>query len=225
VSTGASGTAITPAYGQTPTANNLLVLQVIGFGSATLPAAITNWTIAKNVAGTSCSSTIYYKIAAGSDAQPTVALVASTVLSGKLFEFSGNATSSPLDQTGSAAGTSSPITGTNGAVDANVGELLIVCGGTFYSSSSGTKTLALTSNHATLTSSTNQGAAINDVYDFAYGVTTSNAAADTGVDTFSTTNITGSVVAVASFKIFVSPFVAGRPATYFRQAVRRASSW
>ena len=203
VDTGTSGAAITPAWGtsENRTAGNLLILQVVGFGTATLPAAISGWTIAKQEAGTSCSSSIYYKIATGTDAAPTVALVASTILVGQLAEYSGGATSSVLDQIGGAAGTTSPITATNASTDSAVGELLIACGCSFYSSSSGTKTLALTSNNATLTPTTNQNTAIVDVYDFAYGVTTSKSAADTGVNTFSTTHITGSAVATASFKL------------------------
>lgn len=221
VDTGASGGAITPSYGQTTTLHNLLILQVDGFGTATLPAAITNWSIAKQQAGTSCSTSIYYKVAAGSDGQPTVAAVTSTTLVGQLFEFSGGAASSTIDKIGGAAGTTSPITGTNGGVDTASSELIIVCGCSFYSSASGTKTLALTSNHATLTSSTNQNAAITQVYDFAYGVTTSNSGADTGINTFSITNITGAAVAVATF---LSARIAGQPSIH-TQAVRRASTW
>ncbi len=223
VSVGASGAAVTPAYGtnENRAANNLLILWVVSQGSATLPAAIAGWSIAIQEPGTTCSSSIYYRVATGGDAQPTVALIASSVLSCQLAEFSGGATASPLDQTGVAAGTTSTQTATAGGVDKSVGELLIVCAGNFYSSSSGTKTGSVTSNNASLTTTTNQGAAIVDEYVLAYGVTTTNAAADNSVFTFSITHETGAALAIASFKLaFAKPW----PHPSFVPQIR-ASSW
>src|SRR5947208_10797726 len=100
VSTGTAGAAVTPAYGtgENRTANNLLILTVLTTGSATLPATPAGWSVAKQQAGTSCSASIFYKIAAGADAAPTVALIASAIHNAQLQEFTGGPTSAPLDQ-------------------------------------------------------------------------------------------------------------------------------
>ena len=91
VSVGGSGASVTPAWGSSEnrTAGNLLVLTVATTGSATLPAAISGWSIALQKAGTSCSVSIYYKVAAGTDAAPTVPAVTSAIHNARLAEFSG----------------------------------------------------------------------------------------------------------------------------------------
>jgi hypothetical protein len=78
-SQGAAGAAVTPAWGtsETRAANHLLICWVGVTGVATLPTTPAGWNIGKQVAGTSCSATIYYKLAAGSDAAPTIALIIS----------------------------------------------------------------------------------------------------------------------------------------------------
>lgn len=206
VTTGSSGASVTPAWGtsESRTAGNLLILWVEGNGSLTLPAAPSGWTVAKQLANTSTSSaSIFYKIAVGADAAPTVALVTSTILSAQLAEFSGGATSSPLDQTASGTSTAtSALTITNGGVDAQSGELLIASSCAGYASTTGTKTDVLSSNNATLTNTTNS-AAVADIYAFAYGVTTSNAAADTVVSTYYTSHTPNVATVGASFKLLV----------------------
>ena len=70
---------------------------------------------------------IFYKIAAGGDAAPTVAAITSAVISAQLAEFSGNATTTPVDQTGLGGGATSPETATLGAADTAAGELILMC--------------------------------------------------------------------------------------------------
>ena len=201
----APSSGVTPPWGtgESRTAGNLLICFIGVTGTATLPVTPSGWTIAKQIAGTSCSATIYYKIAAGSDTAPTIAAVVGGVIAYQLAEFSGNATTSPLDQTGSATGTSSPITATQGAVDTAVGELLLTCGSDFRSTGRAPND-TWTSNNATITQAgSNNGTTSTTHYSFGYSLaTTSKASADTAVMTLSvTTNITGLAVASATFKL------------------------
>ena len=207
VSVGAAGAAVTPAWGasESRTANNLLILQVAGDGSTTLPAAPAGWSIAKQVAGGSNSSSIFYKIAAGSDAAPTVAGISSDVLSCRLAEFSGNATTSPVDQTGSATATSTPQTPTCGAVDAAAGELVLVTGNARYSLAA-TKTLSNTLNNgATSNNANNNSTSTVSHYDMCWGITTGNSAADASTFAFTSNRISAVAVVIASFKLAASP--------------------
>ncbi len=200
---GAIGTALYGAS-ETRATNDLLVCWVGGAGTATLPGTPAGWLVAASVAGTSCSAEILYRVATGADAAPSVAAVASTVWSMQLAEFSGNATSSPLDQHGTATGTTSPITATDGGADAAIGELICIAGSVFYSSASGTKTTSDSVNNATMTTTTNTGTVVNH-YDFGYGVSTANSAADSNALTYTITHITGAADVLASFKL--PPFV------------------
>lgn len=209
VSVGSSGAAVTPAWGasESRTAGNLLILQVAGDGSTTLPAAPAGWSIAKQIAGGSNTSSIFYKIAAGSDAAPTVAAISSDVLSCRLAEFSGNASSSPLDQTGSAIATSTPQTPTTGGVDAALGELVIVTGNARYTLAA-TKTLSNTLNNgATSNNVNNNSTSTISHYDMCWGITTGNSAADASTFAFTTSHITAVAVVIASFKLPATPVV------------------
>ena len=209
VTLGAVGAAITPAWGasENRTAGNLLVLWVAGHGSATLPAAITGWTIAKQIAGTSCSSSIYYRVATGTDSAPTVALISSCYLQGRLAEFSGVLPSGAesIDQTGSGAGTGSTITAANAGADGQVGDLVIVAGTSYYSAAA-SKTInhTVTGGTTTITSTNNNGTSLARHYNFGYGPCTSKAGAESDSYAQTTTSITGGAVTIASFKVMVT---------------------
>ena len=202
VSVGASGAAVTPAYGQTPTANNLLVCCVGSAGSVTLPAAPSGWSLAVQIAGNSAGASIFYKVAAGGDAAPTIAAITSTEIAARLSEYSGGATLSPLDQTGSASGAGT-IVATAGAPDAAIGELLIYCGMAFWNTSSTARRLTSTLTNATATgdaSNTTSGTDYN--YDFGYGITTAHTVADADSMAASTgTHLSGDAVVIASFQL------------------------
>jgi hypothetical protein len=206
VNSAAAGGDAAPLWGasENRTANNLLICFVTITNSTTIPSTPTGWSLAKSVAGTSCAAVIFYLIATGGDAAPTIfGDLGNSYTAAQLAEFSGNATSSPLDQTGSATGTTSPITATNGAADAATGELLIMTGAdrrSLVQSPNDT----WTSNNGTVTAAgNNNGSSAADHYSMGYILgTTANASADTSVMTLSnTTNLTGLAVAAASFKL------------------------
>ena len=204
VSTGASGAGVTPAYGQTPTRGNQLVCWVAACGTATgFGTNPTGWSLVEQGAGsTTVRSGMYYKIAVGSDAQPTVAGIASSVLNCQLGEFSGNALVATADAKGTGSTTAtSPVTSTNGAADIASGELLIIACALHYTSAA-TATLTLTSNHVTSVTATTSAANNTAAhYAFGYGATNSASGADTGVLAFTTTNASGVVVSTASFQL------------------------
>jgi hypothetical protein len=135
VSQGASGATVSPAFGasQSRTAGNLLIAVVLGTNQATFPATPSGWSVAKQQAGTSCSASIFYKVAAGADSAPSFS-APSTIISAALNEFSGNRNVTPADQSGGIAGTTSPLTATCTAVDSQNGaELLVAASVAFYS--------------------------------------------------------------------------------------------
>lgn len=213
---GASGAAVsTETYGQTPTANNLLVCFVGGAGVATAPTTPAGWSVGTAETGNSTSATIFYKIAAGGDGVPTIAALTSQIWSVQLCEFSGNATTSPLDQTGGGTGTSSPVVATAGAVDAALGELMCFVGSELTSTSV-TRTLTSTLNNGMSANVTGNNSATSATthYSFGYGITTGNASADSdSMALSSTSKETGFSVAVASFKLLPLP----PPPVYIRK--------
>src|SRR5207253_1251782 len=103
-----------------------------------------------------CSATLFYKVAAGADAAPTIAAATSTVWMVQLGEFTGNAVV-PLDQSGSAAGTTTPQVATCAAADATSGELFVSVGAARYTTTV-TGTLTDTYNNGATATSTNNNA-------------------------------------------------------------------
>lgn len=196
---GSANTAVTPAYGQTPTANNLLILFVSASGSTTLPATPTGWSQAVNVNTSSRGAALFYKIAAGGDAQPTIAAATSMIWAAALAEFSGNATASPLDQTGNAQNVSvSPGTATLGAADVASGELIVYSG--LCASVAVTQNMAATASSVNFTPSSTQEQQNNSTstghhYLYGYGFTTANASADKVAVQFTSTSQNLTVVA------------------------------
>jgi hypothetical protein len=199
---GAASTSVTPAWGtsENRTAGNLLICFCSVTQISTFATPPSGWSQVQGGAGTLVSTTIFYKIAAGADAAPTIPLIGAGVISAQLAEFSGNS-ATPLDKTGSATATSSPITATFGSADTASGELIVMAGGD-------TRSLARspndtwTSNHATVTQAgSNNGVSSTDHYSFGYALaTTSNAGANTAVMTCSvTTSLTGLSIATATF--------------------------
>ena len=218
VTTGASGAAITPAWGtsENRTAGNLLVAWVTAqttTGAATLPATPSGWTLAKSASATAqASSAIYYKIATGADTAPTFALVASTVLQGRLAEYSGANTLSTawvLDQTGNGTTTStSPLVSTNALSDWQTQDLVIYDYAITYSAAA-TKTLTPTLNNGQ-TAVTVSSAASSTVNHYVFGYslsTTGNNGPDSCSMAFTTTSAVGAAGCTASFKVITSGLV------------------
>jgi len=204
VSTGAAGAAVTPAWGtgQNRTANNTLICCVAVTGTATLPATPSGWGVMRQNAGTSCSATIFSKLAAGADAAPTIAAITSGTINAQLGEYSGLLQQQASgDQSAAAQGTSTPIVATCGAVDAAVGELVVGCG-VAINSSARANTMSHTINNCAGDVETSNGATSTvSHYCFTQGATTSRAAATSDSFAFQTTQLTGATVVVATFKL------------------------
>lgn len=201
-SSGGSITTLAWGTGENRTAGNLLILFVSGAGSATLTSTPAGWSVGKQIAGTSCSASIFWKKAAGGDAAPTISAITSCVQSAQLAEFSGvTGLATPTDQTGSATGATSSLTPTNGAADAASGELVIVSGGWFYSTSKTTTQADSLNNGATANSTTNNATSTVSHYNFTWGITTGNSSADSdSITGITTTKLTGGASVIASFK-------------------------
>jgi hypothetical protein len=193
VQSSAANTAASPAYGATPTAGNVLVLLASGAGTAsTLPATPAGWTLGPSVAtlAHSCAA-IYFKLAAGSDAAPTLAAAAGMLYAGILVEVSGLDTTTMIDKQGSGGNSAatSPLVVANSTpstgVDAAAGEFFCSAAGLRYSAAAIVTKTNTFNNGATATSAFNGGSTANH-YGFGYGITTGNAAADQNSFSWST---------------------------------------
>lgn len=133
-----SGTTLTGVYGQTPTANNLLVAAVVhggttaaawstsqhtgtsGWTEFTTPGAVGNNASGNDQAGVD----FWYKVAAGGDAAPVFDVTIAGTEAGivLIYELSGADTSSPFDTSGvyQSGGTSLTIASQTATTSANV---------------------------------------------------------------------------------------------------------
>lgn len=128
---GTSGT-VTGAFGSNVTGGNLLIVPLNSQNGATVTSVNdtvgTPYSLAINADGSTGFGAIYFGKAAASGANTVTVVYASnvgnTVLG--LFEFSGNASSSPLDKTAESHQTvsSTSITSGNTATTTNANELL-----------------------------------------------------------------------------------------------------
>lgn len=194
----------TPSWdaGATRVAGNLLVCSIILSPNSAVPTTPTGWTLAAQVvANTTAAYSIFYRVATGGDAAPTFISLSGTGTA-VLMEFSGVA-SVPLDQTATAGGTTSPQVATDSTTDIGAFELIIACAGNMSHSLVTTNT-SHSINNGTSINSVNNNGLTSDSYNFAWGVTTGNAAADS--DSFSSTGSLGSIgIAIASFKVGPPP--------------------
>ena len=201
----ASGSGITGlAYGAPPTAGNLLVCWWVGQGVSTAPATPTGWSVGqfKTTAAANMAVVPYYKIAAGGDAVPTFASITGSVQTAMLGEFSGNVATSPKDQVGSNASSSAttPMTVTLGAADGTFGDLVVYVGGILHSSAV-VDSASATVNSAAGNDTNNNSTSTVDHFNFGYGITTSNATADSIALSHSTTSLTATAVSAISFHV------------------------
>lgn len=121
-----TATSVSPAFGQAPTAGNLLVAWVSS-GSSEPTTAQAGWVKLVSAQSNGQWCAIWYKPnAAGADAAPTFTCSpGSNLMSAQLGEFSGAPTASPSDQTGSTGFSSNPYQVTGGANDAAFGDLVL----------------------------------------------------------------------------------------------------
>lgn len=198
VATGTS--SCSPTFGQSTTAGNLLICWAVGVGATVDTPA--GWS--KIALGSNPDAAILYKPNCGAgETAPTVTGPTSFVAA-MLGEFSGAATVSPLDVSGSVgtASTTSPSTVTASGADAASGELACTASVYFYSMAA-TKTTTHSINNGTLTGgASNDGTSTVNHYRFgAYAITTANASADANTDTFTITAISFRSSIIASFKV------------------------
>lgn len=223
----ASTSTATPAFGtgQSRALGNLLICwatQELSGGTLSPTTISAGWTQAVQQTGTNTSAAVFYKIASGGDAAPTVTGTTGQAIDAQLSEFIVPLGFTPIyDQSGGATGTTSSQTGTAAAPDTTTTDMLCAAGAVRYSVG-GTKALGLNSNHLVSYVVTDNNSTIQTShYIMGYGFsTTTGAAADTSNVTFPTSNITEASVAFASFALM--PTVSPRAALAL-QAVERAA--
>jgi hypothetical protein len=211
VKLGAVSSSLSPSFGQPTTAGNLLVAWVFTNDSpATNPLSTTSpgWVQATPAGGGGPYewTTVFYKADCGaSETAPTFA--DSGGGSGPLSllgEFSGGATASVLDSSGTGSG-SSTQTATNAAPDAAGGDLIIFAsvwnggntGGTFTTTMADSSGASVT---PAVTGNSGAGGGVTVFYGFSWGV--AGAVTGAGEDT-ATGNLSvysGGGSAIASFK-------------------------
>src|SRR5215471_16248258 len=126
-----SGTTISPAYGATPVANNLLIAVCFASGQSSnnWSAAPSGWTKAwtPNSDGV-FAVCIYTKVAAGGDAAPTFTYGSTATLNAFIVEVQGatfNASSAVEAKNMATASGSSPVTATADATDIATGNYVL----------------------------------------------------------------------------------------------------
>lgn len=130
--TSTAASSVSATYAATPTANNLLIAIVGDSDGSNNATAISGWSKAvQGNVSTANEVTVFYKVATGAESTTVTATTSATVNADMaIHEYSGLATSSPLDKTanaGSSLPTSSTGTGTTPTTTV-VSELLIVAG-------------------------------------------------------------------------------------------------
>jgi len=207
VSVGAVDATVTPAYGQTPTVNHLLLCWLVGSNGIN-PSTPTGWSLAEHDNG----ATLFYKIAAGGDASPSFAAATNNQWIAQVGEFAGNVTSSPLDQVGESSFVTSNQTSSTAAAaaaDAGAGELVAVCTmfyNTFSTSGTGADSLNNGATANTTTGYSNASSESGVIYDFCWGVTTGNSSADSDTST-----ITGGAPGAYNGSMVIASFKAAPP--------------
>ncbi len=200
-----SAGSLSPAFGQTTTAGNLLVAWC--YGSDTNSKTINQgWTFLST--STAPKNFAYKANCAAGETAPTYTFTAGSVGGIALAEFSGCATSSPFDKTGTGTGGASPVTGTASGADSASGELVLAIVISNLSKS-GTDTTAVSAmaNISTIVAAGNNDATSAASHlRFAYGITTGNSAADSATGTSTSMNLSSVDVSVVSFKLSAATY-------------------
>lgn len=198
-------TSVSPTFGQATAAGDLLVAWLSAPGGAAAPGAPSGWSTGKVQLDSLNNrySCIFYKANSGaSETAPTFTDGAATFMAAALGEFSGADTLAPLDQSAGANGLTSTQVLTAASADAASGDLVIACDGFAYSMAATKTTSDTFNNGATATDvGNNDGTSSATHYRMSYGITTSNASADTNTVAFTITNVTATHMALASFTV------------------------
>ena len=223
VASAAVDTAVTPSYGQSPTAGNLLICWVSGTGINTQPGTPSGWTAvhAGSTAGGGTSSGVFAILsAAGGDAAPTIAAIAGMTWNAVMLgEFHPSGAAAVVDQVGNHGVTTgtTPHVATAGGVDTAVGDLMVTCMAILYSVAAVDTITDTYNNVASPTIVNNNLTVTTNHYDLGYGTTTSKAAADSDSVAVTTTNEDAAQLVVVSF--YSAP-LAGVPPVRATRGVR-----
>jgi hypothetical protein len=228
---GAYQGAISPPWGsgESRTAGNLLICWHTGFEQITYPTTPAGWSIAAHAQLSGGGNvSLFYKVAAGGDAAPTFGSLGSQTQAAGLSEFSG-LSSTPLDQSGAARTTTSPIVKTLDSADVASGELVIAIGCLYYPASASLISSHTFNNGVSPTYIHNDATSTQCHYRFAYGLTTGNSVADSDSYRDSYDVVTSIGLALASFKAASSaPTLKVRRSSAWTAGavkVRRSSAW
>jgi hypothetical protein len=201
-----TGATITPTFAQSTTAGNLLIAWIYNSNGNT--PTLSGWTRSH---ATTTASIMYKPNCAAGESNPAFNVGGGTNFAA-LGEFSGGATSSPVDQTGSTGNALGNGTTTASAADTAAGELLVACLAAQLSKTGTDTTTFSFNNGATPTSNLNNDASsVIDHYRFAWGITTGNSAADSNTFTHGSMNLIGDNEIIASFLLAAAGPAANPP--------------
>lgn len=205
---------VSPTFGQATGSANLLIAWVIGWGaSADTATTATGWVVAKqqrvSLVGTQTAAVWYRPNSGSGETAPTFTMAGATQMIAALAEFSGGATSSPVDQIGfNTGGTTSPQLLAQAVTDVSAGELFVPCL-LWTLSKAGTATTADTYVDGATPGAigNNDATSTTQHYRLSYEITVANTAADQLSQTNSSMNISVVGGACASFLLFSGPAV------------------
>lgn len=197
-----SAATVTPAYGQSPTAKNLLVAWVAANANAVIATASAGWSIIVGDNTANGSIAIAYKNpAAGGDAAPTFTCAGATIMRAMLGEYSGCDTGA-FDTAASAAAATSPLV-IAGGQDSYAGGQLWIAGAFWKQTGAAAATLGRSYNNGGgggSSTDVNDAATVGAThYDFASTLTTGNLSLDQVTFTNNQT-LSGEVGVQASFR-------------------------
>lgn len=202
--TSTATTSVTPTFGQSTAAGNLLIAWLmcgssIG-GTFSGPAG---WHQAV-VSSANADAAIWYKaVSVAGESNPAFNTTSSgiTILAAVLAEFSTGATGGAVDQVGSGNSGSSPVVANAAAADAADGNVVAATASILLSKSGTNTTTDTMNNGATATSlGNNDSTTTNWHYKFVYGITTGHTSADQDSEAQSSMNFSAADLAIASFK-------------------------
>jgi hypothetical protein len=185
----------------------LVIVWVTGTGGTTTPTVTcpgggATYALAGTTqTGTSCVAALFWGIVTGANAAPTVSAATGMTWNGIHAEFSGNASSSLVDQPGGANGLTSTQVATAAGADAQAGELVCAAAATVYSKAATSANSFAFNNGATASDIDDDTQTVANHCTTSYGITTGNSAADTATFTFTTTKVTGVAVKLVSFAL------------------------
>lgn len=213
----------TPVYAQATTAANSAYCWVEAGNVGTITLSVSGWTQAVTISHSGGpQSELWYKAnISASETAPQVSNSAGGGVSAFLAEYSGGALSGLLDQTGTATGTSSPVSVTAAAADSAANNLVLLCGA-WKQSAAATGTFSDSGGYSTANDngSSNVTPHIRGAYQI---LTAGGSSADTDSQAFTGSNITAVALVIATFKAAV-PASPGR-VLVISSAISRAARW